>query len=151
MLGIRRAGGRWEPANRARVEGPTVKSKKRSMHPPTSLRADGITHVGLKVSDVGRSRRFYRRLLGLRDEPRDPGVVYVPSGRDRLVLYEAGQGMTRFHFGFNVDSPSKVDKWKDWLRKHDVPIHEDIAEDSRYRSIKFRDPDGHWIEISYEP
>jgi catechol 2,3-dioxygenase-like lactoylglutathione lyase family enzyme len=125
--------------------------KTATAHPPTSLRADGITHVGLKVSDLGRSRRFYSRILGLRDEPHDPGVVYVPSGRDRLVLYEEGKGMTNFHFGFNVDSPSKVDRWKDWLEKNDVSVHEDITEGGKYRSIKFRDPDGHWIEISYEP
>jgi catechol 2,3-dioxygenase-like lactoylglutathione lyase family enzyme len=79
------------------------------------LRADGITHVGLKVSDAERSGQFYGEILGLEYEPRDPGIVYVPSGRDRLVLYEEGLGATDFHFGFNVDSPSKVDKWRDWL------------------------------------
>lgn len=57
--------------------------------------------------------------------------------------------MTDFHFGFNVDSPGMVDRWSSWLRQHAVPIYEDVTED-KYRSIKFRDPDGHWIEISYE-
>ena len=118
-------------------------------YPPTSLREDGITHVGLKVSDAERSGQFYREILGLQDEPRDSGIVYVTSDRDRLVLYEQGKGATDFHFGFNVDSPSKVDKWRDWLKKNNVPISEDVTEDT-YRSIKFQDPDGHWIEISYE-
>lgn len=124
--------------------------RPRTMDPPTSLRADGITHIGLKVSDAERSGQFYRKILGLKYELRDPGIVYVSSGRDRLVLYEEGQGATDFHFGFNVDSPSKVDKWRDWLKKNDVPISEDVTDDN-YRSIKFQDPDGYWIGISYEP
>jgi catechol 2,3-dioxygenase-like lactoylglutathione lyase family enzyme len=118
-------------------------------HPPTSLRAHGITHVGLKVSSVKTSGQFYREILGFADEPRDPGIVYVPSGKDRLVLYEEGRGATDFHFGFNVESPSKVDEWSTWLTQHGVPISEDVTEDT-YRSIKFQDPDGHWIEIFYE-
>jgi catechol 2,3-dioxygenase-like lactoylglutathione lyase family enzyme len=123
--------------------------RQKTAFSPTSLRADGITHVGLKVSDAERAGQFYGEILGLEEEPRGPGVVYVPSGRDRIVLYEEGKGATDFHFGFNVNSPSHVDKWRDWLKKNDVPISEDVTED-KYRSIKFQDPDGHWIEISYE-
>jgi catechol 2,3-dioxygenase-like lactoylglutathione lyase family enzyme len=124
-----------------------MERRQKPAHPPTSLRADGITHVGLKVSSVKKSEEFYREILGLAGEPRDPGVVYVPSGTD--ILYEEGRGATDFHFGFNVESPSKVDEWRDWLTQHGVPISEDVTEHT-YRSIKFQDPDGHWIEISYE-
>jgi catechol 2,3-dioxygenase-like lactoylglutathione lyase family enzyme len=119
-------------------------------HPPTSLRDFGITHVGLKVSHADLSRRFYEEVLGLEGEPRDTGIVYLSSGRDRLVLYEAGQGATEFHFGFNVGAPAAVDRWREWLAQNGVPIAEDVTE-SKYRSIKFQDPDGHWVEISYEP
>ena len=122
---------------------------QKTTYPPTSLRGDGITHVGLKVSDARRSSEFYKEILGLEYEPREPGIVYVPSGGDRLVLYEEGRGGTDFHFGFKVDSPSKVDQWRDWFMKNDVPIFEDVTED-KYRSVKFQDPDGHWIEISFE-
>jgi catechol 2,3-dioxygenase-like lactoylglutathione lyase family enzyme len=135
------------PSGSERVK--TMERPQKTTYPPTSLRADGITHVGLKVTDAQRSGQFYREVLGLEYEPRDPGIVYVPSGGDRLVLYEEGQGGTDFHFGFKVDSPSKVDQWKDWLMKNDVPIFEDVTED-KYRSVKFQDPDGHWIEISFE-
>ncbi len=124
-----------------------MKPMERPAHPPTSLAVDGIAHVGLKVSSLARSSRFYREILGLGGEPHGPGVMYVPSGKDRLVLYE-GNDMTDIHFGFHVDTPSKVDGWKDWLKEHAVEIYEDITEDGKYRSIKLRDPDGHWIEIS---
>jgi len=121
----------------------------KSGHPPTSLREDGITHVGLKVSNAEQARRFYQEVLGLEGRPREPGIVYVSSGSDRLVLYEGGHGATDYHFGFNVDAPATVDRWKDWLAQNSIAIAEDVTED-KYRSIKFQDPDGHWIEISYE-
>jgi catechol 2,3-dioxygenase-like lactoylglutathione lyase family enzyme len=129
--------------------GKTMERLRNGASPPTPLSAVGITHVGLKVSDAKRSARFYREILGLQDEPRESGIVYVASGGDRLVLYEEGRGATAFHFGFHVDSPSKVDGWRDWLEKNEVSICEDVTED-KYRSVKFQDPDGHWIEISYE-
>ena len=118
-------------------------------HVPGSFRSDGITHVGLKVSDAERARRFYREILGLEGEPRGRGIVYVLSGRDTLILYEEEHGATDSHFGFNVATPALVDQWKDWLVQNRVPIAEDVTEDG-YRSVKFQDPDGHWVEIFYE-
>lgn len=109
----------------------------------------GIAHVGLKVSNVKKSRQFYREILGLKDHPQEPGIVYIPTGKDLIVLYGKGAGSSSFHFGFSVNSPSQVDKWRDWFRSKKVAIHEDETEERR-RSIKIRDPDGHWIEISYD-
>jgi len=123
--------------------------QKTATNPPSSLRTEGITHVGLSVSDAQESQKFYRKILGLEGERHGPGIVYVASGRDMLVLYEEGSGSTSFHFGFNVNSPSTVDQWKSWLEQHGIPISENVIEDT-YRSIKFQDPDGHWIEIFYE-
>ena len=59
----------------------------------------GIAHVGLKVSNADLSRQFYQEILGLEGELREPAIVYVPSGRDMLILYEPGKGATDFHFG----------------------------------------------------
>jgi catechol 2,3-dioxygenase-like lactoylglutathione lyase family enzyme len=109
----------------------------------------GIVHVGLKVSDLEKSRKFYLEILGLTSQERESGIAYLPSGKDLLVLYKQDAGATDYHFGFHVDTPPEVDEWRSWLRRSKVAIYEDIAE-ADYRSIKFRDPDGHWIEISYE-
>jgi hypothetical protein len=92
-----------ELADQTAARGETMERIQKTSYPPTSLRADGITHVGLKVSDVKRSGQFYREILGPECEPRDWGIVYVSSGRDRLVLYEEGKGATDFHFGSNLD------------------------------------------------
>ncbi len=116
---------------------------------PGSMRDSGIGHVGLKVADVSRSVRFYRNILGLNGRVSGQRVAYVPSGADMLVLHGKGYGTSDFHFGFRVDSPSEVDKWRAWLRSRNMRIYQEVTEE-KYRSIKIRDPDGYWIEISYE-
>jgi catechol 2,3-dioxygenase-like lactoylglutathione lyase family enzyme len=131
------------------MPGAMTMAKLGSGHAPTSLKKNGIHHVGLKVSNAEGSRRFYCEILGLVGHLREPGIVFASSGRDMLVLYEEDKGGTDFHFGFNVGSAAAVDRWKDWLVQHRLPIAEDVAED-KFRSIKFQDPDGHWIEISHE-
>ena len=116
---------------------------------PSSLKPKGIAHVGLMVSNIAKSRRFYQDTLGLQNKLRHPGVVYVPAGKDLLVLYDKGHGFPKIHFGFRVKSPREVDGWRDWLKQKRVPIMEDVREHN-FTSVKFRDPDGHCIEISHE-
>jgi catechol 2,3-dioxygenase-like lactoylglutathione lyase family enzyme len=115
---------------------------------PISLANRGIGHVGLKVSNLEKSRKFYDEILGLNSETKGARQAFVPSGSDILVLYKAGAGTSDFHFGFRLDSPSQVDDWKHWLRSNNIRIYEDIAEEGHPRSFKFRDPDGYWIEIA---
>jgi catechol 2,3-dioxygenase-like lactoylglutathione lyase family enzyme len=116
---------------------------------PRSLKHKGIAHVGLMVSNIERSRRFYSQVLGLPNQLRHKGVAYVPFRRDLLVLYDKDHGSPRIHFGLRVDTARQVDEWRDWLKSKGVRILEDVKEHD-FRSIKFRDPDGHCIEISQE-
>ena len=116
---------------------------------PRSLKPKGIAHVGLMVSNIAKSRRFYQEILGLQNKLRHPGVAYVPAGSDLLVLYDKGHGFPRIHFGFRVRTPREVDDWRAWLRRKKVAIIEDVKEHD-FTSVKFRDPDGHCIEISHE-
>jgi catechol 2,3-dioxygenase-like lactoylglutathione lyase family enzyme len=115
---------------------------------PGSLIQGGIAHVGLKVSDVEKSSRFYSEVLGLKSKLRRPGVAHVLVGKDLLVLYDRIHGKSEFHFGFTVQSSRHVDAWKEWLRINKVAVQEDNEHD--YKSIKLKDPNGHWIEISEE-
>lgn len=116
---------------------------------PRSLKPKGIAHVGLMVSNIAKSRRFYRDVLGLPNQLRHQGVAYVPAGRDLLVLYDKDHGFPKVHFGFRVNSRDQVDEWRAWLKKKHVRIMEDVKEHN-FSSVKFRDPDGHCIEISHE-
>ncbi len=110
------------------------------------MTALGIGHVGLRVDDLETSVGFYRNILGLDTRVSKRGIARIPSGRDTLVLHEKVPGVPGFHFGFRVDSPSKVDEWQGWLRGKNMPIYDDVTEE-KYRSIKIRDPDGYLIEI----
>jgi catechol 2,3-dioxygenase-like lactoylglutathione lyase family enzyme len=101
------------------------------------------------VSNIPKSRRFYRDILGLQNKLRHKGVAYVPAGADLLVLYDKDHGFPKIHFGFRVNSPRQVDDWRNWLRRKRVPILEDVKEHD-FTSVKFKDPDGHCIEISHE-
>jgi len=71
----------------------------------------GISHVGLKVDNLETSVEFYRNILGLDSGTSERGVARIPSGRDNIVLHEKGLGISGYHFGFRVDSSSKVDEW----------------------------------------
>jgi catechol 2,3-dioxygenase-like lactoylglutathione lyase family enzyme len=125
-----------------------MSSRSPKPNTPVSLANRGIGHVGLKVSNLEKSRKFYHDILGLKNEAKGTRAAFVPSGSDILVLYKAGAGTSDFHFGFRLDSPSQVDEWKRWLRSNNIRIYEDMMGEDHPRSIKFRDPDGHWIEIA---
>ncbi len=116
---------------------------------PRSLKPREIAHVGLMVSNIERSRRFYGKVLGLANQLRHKGVVYVPFKRDLLVLYDNDHGSPKIHFGFRVETIRQVDDWREWLKSKRIRILEDVKKHN-FRSTKFRDPDGHCIEISQE-
>ena len=114
---------------------------------PGSLANLGIGHVGLRVADLEKSTSFYRDILGLSTGTRQRGVARIPSGPDLIVLHGKRYRTSDFHFGFHVDSPSRVDEWRIWFESMNVAIYQDVTEKD-YRSIKIRDPDGYWIEIT---
>jgi catechol 2,3-dioxygenase-like lactoylglutathione lyase family enzyme len=126
-------------------------SKRPKPERPVSLGNRGISHVGLEVSDLEGSRKFYREILGLKSEIKGPGHVFIRSGSDILVLYTARPKTSDFHFGFRLDSSSDVEEWKQFLLRNRIRIYEDIDEEGHPRSFKFKDPNGYWIEISERP
>ena len=116
---------------------------------PGSMTNLGISHVGLKVADLETSVEFYRNIFGIDGRASERGVARIPSGRDNILLHEKGLGISGFHFGFRVDSSSKVDEWQAWFRGRNIIIYDDVTEE-RYRSIKIKDPDGYLIEIFFD-
>jgi catechol 2,3-dioxygenase-like lactoylglutathione lyase family enzyme len=120
-------------------------------------------YSGLRVRDVARSLRFYRR-LGFRVVARGTmshGGVWVhlryPKAVQRVELnyyprsnpyYEPFRSGTEFdHLGFYV---SNVEAWERWLRRHRFPIVARIRAPQE-NIIYTRDPDGNWIEFFGPP
>ncbi len=118
-----------------------------------------FVYAGIRVRNVARSLRFYRR-LGFRPYRRgrmDHGGVWVqlvfPGAQQRIELnyyprgnryYEPIRRGTEFdHFGFRV---SDVERWERKLRRLRLPVTARIRE-PRENIVYTRDPDGNWLEF----
>lgn len=129
---------------------------------PSNLRTG---HVGLTVTDVGRSVDFYVRALGFEvlNESTEPGREFAFLGRDgQLVLTLWPQGDAPFaprtaglhHLSFQVDSMAEVRAAEQRLREASADFAYDgvvpHGEGAASGGVFFRDPDGIRLEI-YAP
>ncbi|HEY7165834.1 MAG TPA: VOC family protein [Candidatus Binatia bacterium] len=120
----------------------------------------GMRHIALKVSDVARSRDFYRKCFGMDVvwEP-DPENVYLSSGCDNLALHQAAKHLLEGaaerqldHLGFLVESIDRVKELEQEFRSggvaivHPFKLHRDGS-----ASFYCADPDGIVIQMLYEP
>jgi glyoxylase I family protein len=133
--------------------------------PQRRMQLRGLHHVTAIVADLDRTTAFYRDVLGLaltaqEDNPDDPGSRHfwfgdahgTPGTLVSFMEYpqmgEAREGRGGVHhFAFSVGSAEEQAAWRDYLRAREVPCSE-VFERGRFKSIYFRDPDGHLIEIA---
>lgn len=125
-------------------------------------RAAETGHVGLNVSDLDRSKRFYQEVFGFHvtGESTDVGrrFAFLSEGpKVVLTLWEQSQG--RFdtkqpglhHLSFQVGSIDQVKDVEARLRAMRVPLLYDgivpHAEGRESGGIFFEDPDGIRLEI----
>lgn len=135
--------------------------------PPAQRRMQltGLHHVTLIVGDLERSTAFYGTVLGLalvkrEVNPDDPDARHfwfgdaagAPGTLISLLEYPAlpegqvGRGSTH-HVAFGVGSADEQVAWRDWLRSNGVDCT-DVFDRGGFRSIYFRDPDGHVLEVA---
>jgi catechol 2,3-dioxygenase-like lactoylglutathione lyase family enzyme len=123
-------------------------------------------HIGLNVSDLGRSRDFYTRAFGFRvvNESSEPGraFAFLADGDGRLVLTLWQQSAGRFdaarpglhHLSFQADGIDAVRAIERRLREDGVKFLYDgvvpHAEGADSGGIFFEDPDGIRLEV-YAP
>lgn len=129
------------------------------------MQLTGLHHLTLICSDMERTIRFYRDLLGLaiiRDGGSDDdpdtrhvwfGAIDGAAGRlisameyPQLPKGVVGIGSTH-HFALAVDSPDEQEAWRDYLRQNGVECT-DVFDRGDFQSIYVRDPDGHIVEIA---
>ena len=132
---------------------------------PRRMRLTGMHHVTLVCGDLERTTSFYRDVLGLtllreavNDD--DPGARHfwfgdsagTPGTLVSFLEYAAmpegavGRGSTH-HLAFSVGSADEQDAWREWLASQRVPSSEALSRGG-LRSLYFRDPDGHVLEIA---
>ena len=115
-----------------------------------------MNHLALAVSDQDRSRRFYERYLGFSAEPapREDGVLIMHDAAGfSLALGETDEAIRLpefLHFGVRLPGPDEVRSFRDRLAADGVAIVGEWDEPD-YVSVKFRDPDGYVVEVSWEP
>jgi catechol 2,3-dioxygenase-like lactoylglutathione lyase family enzyme len=135
------------------------------MNEPRRMRLTGLHHVTAICADLDRTVAFYRDVLGLavvqegaNDD--DPGARHfwlgdgagTPGTLVSFMEYpdmeegRTGRGATH-HFAFSVESAEEQVAWRDYLNSKGVPCSE-VFERGRFKSIYFRDPDGHLLEIA---
>ena len=131
----------------------------------TQMQALQTGHVGLNVSDVNRSKRFYQEVFGFQimGESHQEGRRFLFLGNGQklvLTLWEQSKG--RFekersglhHLSFQVGTIDEVREIENKLRAFNVHfLYEGIvphAEAAKSGGIFFEDPDGIRLEV-YSP
>ena len=135
------------------------------MHDDTHPPALQTGHVGLNVSDIQRSRKFYQDVFGfqLMKESLQAGREWAfLSNGDKLPITLWQQSKGRFgkgqpglhHLSFQVPDMETVRVYEKKLKALKVPLHYygvvPHAEGAQSGGIFFEDPDGIRLEI-YAP
>jgi catechol 2,3-dioxygenase-like lactoylglutathione lyase family enzyme len=120
------------------------------------IRTEGLDHVAITVSDLGRSAAFYAAVLGLERKYEEGHVpTFMLAGGTGLALFPAGShpgdgGEGRpdvrvMHVAFRVGR-AQFDRARAELPAAGIePRFEDHG---NVHSLYFADPDGHQIELA---
>lgn len=128
--------------------------------------APAIQHVvetALYVDDLPRAARFYREVLGLAVVSEGERMVALDAGgATLLLLFRRGataagasfpggwipphDGAGPAHVALAITQDA-VDSWSGWLAARGVAIESRITWSRGGRSLYFRDPDGHSVEL----
>ena len=119
---------------------------------------DRLLEVAIYVDDIARSVEFYRRVLDF-DVVQDGDRLWALSVAGRQVLLvcqrTASASLTvsahhaegRQHIAFAV-AGEDLDAWRERLDTEGVPIEQVRDWPRGGRSVYFRDPDGHLVELA---
>ena len=116
-----------------------------------------LNHLHLHVADVERSVAFYETHLGLRTKQRFGDLVFLGDGRGfDLAIAPRAEGESGdlpgwFHFGCHLEDADAVRAAHDRLAAAGVSIARPFQDHGNYVSFTAEDPDGHGIEIYFDP
>ncbi len=118
------------------------------------------TTVLLRVADLDRAAAYYATTLGLREESRQPGLVFFHAGPIRIGLNqlpsEAPRGEEKSLLGYTevvLETPDIAGAMATLKARGvaflagDKPIHVAALPDCDLYAAPFRDPDGHVLSL----
>jgi catechol 2,3-dioxygenase-like lactoylglutathione lyase family enzyme len=118
---------------------------------------DGILETAIHTEDMVRARAFYEGVLGLEPIYSDNRLsAYAVGGRDVLLVFRKGTtgetipghgGDGTLHVAFAIGK-EELDRWEAHLASRRVVIEGRNDWERGGRSIYFRDPDGHLLELA---
>jgi catechol 2,3-dioxygenase-like lactoylglutathione lyase family enzyme len=126
-------------------------------------RLTDLKETCLYVDNLARATEFYKQVLGLPPLVEDSRFCALDvAGRHVLVLFVRGSsteganlpggvipphdGAGQIHVGFAVTA-EEFPEWESHLRAHGVQILSEVSWPRGGRSVYFRDPDGHLLEL----
>jgi catechol 2,3-dioxygenase-like lactoylglutathione lyase family enzyme len=116
-----------------------------------------FSHLGLPVRDEWRSQRFYSVYFGFdlttAQEYKDGTVIIRNADGFDLALHpvaHVGPSPAFLHAGFQAAGPADVRALMDRMEADGVTIVE-RNDEAAYVAFKCLDPDGHRLEVYWEP
>lgn len=135
------------------------------MTDPAALSPTAILETVLYSDDLPRAAAFYETVLGLVAIFADERLrAFDVAGRNVLLIFRRGtalapvhlpsagtipphDGSGPLHLAFAV-AAADLDAWADRLAAHGVAVESTMDWPRGGRSIYFRDPDGHCLELA---
>jgi catechol 2,3-dioxygenase-like lactoylglutathione lyase family enzyme len=120
------------------------------------MKTERVLHFTISVTDLERSTRFYRDLLGCTVVHQNPLMVFMACGDSQFVLTRMDDhvppnppGGTLFHHAF-VIARDEFDKAMEEVRSWNIDILS--YDDAGHRTFPgrhayFHDPDGNCVEL----
>lgn len=127
------------------------------------MKVSGILETALSVADPTASAAFYKRLFGFETLlDTDRLVALNVAGRDVLLLFKKGAteepaplpggiipghgASGRSHLAFSITAED-IEPWQERLAGEGVAVESAVSWPGGARSLYFRDPDQHLIEL----
>ena len=129
-----------------------------------SPQVDGVLEISLYVADVARSKRFYESLFQLECLLEDERLCALAvSGKQVLLLFRrqgsvnsvvipggtipGHDGSGELHIAFSIPA-SQLEAWRTKLEEQHVAIESTVHWARGGKSLYFRDPDNHLVELA---
>jgi catechol 2,3-dioxygenase-like lactoylglutathione lyase family enzyme len=129
----------------------------------TIPKTHGLLETAIYVDDLQRAAEFYRRLFGFETLLESERLIALDvAARSVLLLFKRGATREPFetpggvipghdgsgpsHFAFSIEKDD-LENWKQRLESEGVAIESIVTWDGGAKSIYFRDPDNHAVEL----